>query len=157
VKPVVIRRERIITIPVDVVWQLVEPVEVLPAWLPFVVRSRHLGGQGLGRRQRVTVNWGGRQAEIEQEVTDYRPNQTLAWAHVAERVGGHGTAPVPVSGGVTMRVSMESMGPGTRVVIEAQQTPPTFGAWLTLRLVGRRRILGGLDRALRTLSSVGGA
>lgn len=154
-RPVVIRRERIITIPVDVVWQLVEPIEALPAWLPFVVRSRHLGGQGLGRRQRVTVNWDRRPTEIDQEVTDYRPNQTLAWTHVAERIGGHGSAPVP--SGVTMRVSMESMGPGTRVVIEAQQMPATFGAWLTLRLVGKRRILAGFDRALRTLASVGGA
>jgi uncharacterized protein YndB with AHSA1/START domain len=154
VKPVVIRRERIITIPVDVVWQLVEPVETLPAWLPFVVRSQHLGGQGLGRRQRVTVTWSRRPVDIDQEVTDYRPNQTLAWTHVAERVGGHGTA--PAAGGVTMRVSMESMGPGTRVVIEAQQTPRTFGRWLALSLTGKRRILSGFDRALRTLASVGG-
>jgi uncharacterized protein YndB with AHSA1/START domain len=154
VKPVVIRRERIITIPVDVVWQLVEPVEALPAWLPFVLRSRHLGGQGLGRRQRVTVNWGSRHAEIDQEVTDYRPNQRLAWTQVADRMGGQGTVPVP--NGVTIGVSMESMGPGTRVMIEAQQTPQTFGAWLTLRLVGRRRLLAGFDRALRTLAGVGG-
>jgi hypothetical protein len=102
------------------------------------------------------VNWGRRRAEIEQAVTEYRPNQTLAWAHVTERIGGQGTAPVPVPGGVTMRVSMESMGPGTRVVIEAHQTPQTFDAWLALRLVGRRRILAGFDRALRTLASVGG-
>jgi uncharacterized membrane protein len=140
VKPVVVRRERIVTVPVDVVWQLVEPIETLPAWLPFVVRSQHLRGQGLGRRQRVTVTWGRRPTEIDQEVTDYRPNQTLAWTPVAERVGGRGTA--PASNGVTMRVSMESMGPGTRVVIEAQQTPRTFGA--------------GFDRALRTLANVGG-
>ena len=153
-KPVVIRRERIVTIPVDVVWQLVEPIEALPAWLPFVVRSQHLGGQGLGRRQRVTVNWGRRATEIVQEVTDYRPNQTLAWTPVAERTGGQGIASVP--SGVTMRVSMESMGPGTRVVIEAQQTPPTFGAWLALRVVDKRRMVAGFDRALRTLASVGG-
>jgi uncharacterized membrane protein len=154
VKPVVVRRERIVTIPVDVVWQLIEPIETLPAWLPFVVRSQHLGGQGLGRRQRVTVTWGRRPTEIDQEVTDYRPNQTLAWTHVAERVGGRGTA--PVSNGVTMRVSMESMGPGTRVVIEARQTPGTFGAWLALRVAGQRRLIAGFDRALRTLASVGG-
>jgi len=154
VKPVVIRRERIITIPVDVVWQLVEPIEALPAWLPFVVRSQHLGGQGLGRRQRVTVTWGHRPREIEQEVTDYRPNQTIAWTHVAERIGGPGTSPVP--GSVMLRVSMESMGPGTRVVIEAQQTPRTFGGWLALRVAGKRRMRSGFDRALRTLASVGG-
>ena len=153
-KPVVLRRERIVTIPVDVVWQLVEPTEALPAWLPFVVRSRHLGGQGLGRRQRVTVSWGRRPVEIDQEVTDYRPSQTLAWTQVAERPGGRGIAPVP--SGVTMRVSMESMGPGTRVVIEARVMPQTFGAWLALSVAGKRRILAGFDRALRTLSSVGG-
>jgi uncharacterized membrane protein len=154
VKPVVVRRERIVTLPVDVLWQLVEPIEALPAWLPFVTRSRHLGGQGLGRKQRVTLSWGRRRTEIDQQVTEYRPNQALAWTQVTERVGSQETA--PVSSGVTMRVFMESMGPGTRVVIEARETPPTFSAWLALRLVGRRRILAGFDRALRTLANVGG-
>jgi hypothetical protein len=155
VKPVVLRRERIVTLPVDVLWQLVEPIEALPAWLPFVLRSRHLGGQGLGRRQRVTLSWGGRPAEIDQQVTEYRPNQALAWTQVTGRPGSPETT--PLASGVTMRVFMESMGPGTRVVVEAQQTPPTFGAWLALRLVGKRRILAGFDRALKTLANVGGS
>ncbi|HEY6358012.1 MAG TPA: SRPBCC family protein [Vicinamibacterales bacterium] len=150
--PVVVRRERIVMLPVDVLWQLVEPVEALPAWLPFVIRSQHLGGQGLGRRQRVTWTWGRRRTDIDQEVIDYRPNQTIAWTAVGER---RGPPPTHLSGGVTMRVSMESMGAGTRVVLEAQQTPRSFGAWLGLRLMGRRKILAGFDRALRTLANVG--
>jgi hypothetical protein len=100
------------------------------------------------------VNWGGHRRDIDQEVIDYRPNATLAWTPVAERIGGPSAA--AISGGVTIRVSMESMGPGTRVVLEAQQTPPTFGAWLALRVMGRRRILAGFDRALKTLAMVGG-
>lgn len=139
-------------LPVDVLWQLVEPVEALPAWLPFVVRSQHLGGQGLGRRQRVTWTWGRLPTDIDQEVIDYRPNQTIAWTAVG---GRRGPPPTRLSGDVTMRVSMESMGAGTRVVLEAQQTPHSFRAWLGLRLIGRRRILAGFDRALRTLANVG--
>jgi hypothetical protein len=144
-----------VTLPVDVLWQLVEPIEALPAWLPFVTRSRHVSGQGLGRRQRVTVNWARRPTEIDQQVTEYRPNQALAWTQVTGRLGSEETA--PFESGVTMRVFIESMGPGTRVVIEARQTPATFGAWLALRLVGKRRILAGFDRALKTLANVGGS
>jgi uncharacterized membrane protein len=154
VTAVVVRRERVIPLPIDVVWQLVEPVESLPAWLPFVVRSQIVGGRGLGRRQRVTATWGGRRLEIDQEVVEYRPNQTLAWTHVAERPGGR--AGGGAASAVTMRVSMESAGPGTLVAIEVRQTPASFAERLAFRLLGRRRIAAGFDRALKTLADVGG-
>jgi hypothetical protein len=152
VTPVIIRRERIVSIPADVLWQFIEPVETLPAWLPFVERSLRLGGQGLGRRQRVTMRWGGRRAEIDQEITAYQPGKTIAWTHVAESINGK---PAPrVSASVTTTVSMESQGPGTKIVLESQLTPATAGTALLVRYVAARRIRAGFDRALRTLAAI---
>jgi uncharacterized membrane protein len=151
VTPVVVRRERILTLPADVLWQLIEPVETLPAWLPFVVRSQHLGGKGLGRQQRVWVRLGRRHAEIDQEIVVYRPSQAIGWKHVAERVNN---APA-LSREVTTTVTIESMGPGTRIVLESRHTPASLGAAILLRLVAARRIGKAFDRALRTLGGVG--
>jgi len=153
VTPVIIRRERMIAVPADVVWQFVEPVETLPAWLPLVERSRHLGGEGLGRRQRVTLRWGGRHADIDQEVTVYKPARQIAWRHVAERVNGQ---PAPrISTDVTTSVSLESQGPATRVVLESRLTPASASAALLVRFVAARRVRAAFDRALKTLAGIG--
>ncbi len=150
--PVIVRRERIIAVPADVVWQFVEPVETLPAWLPLVERSRHLGGEGLGRKQRVNMRWGGRSAEIDLEVTVYKPARELAWRHIAERMNDK---PAPrVSLDVTTSVSMESQGPGTKVVLESRLTPANAGAALLVRFVAARRIRKAFDQALRRLAGV---
>ena len=151
--PVIIRRERMIAIPADVVWQLIEPVEALPAWWPLAERSRHLGGEGLGRRQRVTLRWGGRHAEIDQEVTVYQPAHAIAWRHIAERVSGQPAS--RISTDVTTSVSLESQGPATRVVLESRLTPASASAALLVRFVAARRVRAAFDRALKTLAGIG--
>ena len=67
--PLEIRVERVVTIPADVLWQIIEPPENLGAWLPLCERCERLGGEGLGRRQRMYVRWGRKRGEIDQEVT----------------------------------------------------------------------------------------
>ena len=149
--PVVIRRERILPLPVDVLWQLLEPADTLPAWLPFVARSRQVSGKGLGRRQRVTLLWGGSRLEVDQEVTVYQENRTLAWRHVP------GAAPASERAEqVAIAVSMESMGPGTRLVLEARLTPASVGAWVRVKLITARRVGAAFDRGLKILAGVGG-
>ena len=150
-KPLVVRRERMVTLPADVVWQFVEPADTLPGWLSFVVRSGHPSGKGLGRRQRAALRWGGRDVEIEQEVTIYEPSKTIAWKHVA------GKTPLPPDlDGVSMSVTIEEQGPATRVVIAARLTPSGFGLGLKHRFVTKRRLGKAFDRALAILASVGG-
>lgn len=150
-KPLVIQRERILTLPVDVLWQLVEPADTLPAWLPFVTRSRQVSGKGLGRRQRVSLRWGGPQLDVDQQVITYQPNQAIAWKHVPSDRQGSGKPP-----DVTISVLMETMGPGTRVVLEARLVPGSFREFARYRLATGRRVRAGFDRALRILAGVGG-
>lgn len=150
-KPLLVRRERMLTLPADVLWQLIEPADTLPDWLSFVVRAGHPSGKGLGRRQRATLSWGGREVEVEQEVTLYEPSKTIAWKHVAGK-----TALPPDLDGISMSVTIEEMGPATRVLIAARVTPPTFGAAMTHRVVTKRRLGKAFDRALAILASVGG-
>lgn len=150
-KALVIRRERMVTLPADVLWQFVEPADTLPDWLSFVVRSGHPTGKGAGRRQRATLSWGGRQIEIEQEVTLYESGRTIAWKHVAGK-----TALPPDLDGISMSVTIEEQGPATRVVIAARLAPPSVGMALKHRLVTKRRVGKAFDRALAILASVGG-
>lgn len=148
---VVIRRERVITLPVDVLWQFVEPADTLAAWLPWVLRSRQLSGKGLGRRQRATLRWGGQPADVDQEVTLYQPNQAIGWRHVP---GARPGSRKPDD--VTVTVSMEPMGPGTRIVLESRFVPGSVGEAIRYRLLTARRVGAAFDRALRILGSVGG-
>jgi len=149
-----VRRERVLTIPVDVLWQLVEPVRTLPAWLPLADRCQLIAGDGLGRRQRMHSTWGGKHAEIDQEVIAYQPNRLLRWKHVEERMGGR---PAPrISSEVTFTIELESIGPGTRVALESKSVASGVFAGVLLRLVAARRTGKALDRALDTLAAAGG-
>jgi uncharacterized membrane protein len=151
VKPLVVRRERMVTLPADVLWQLVEPADTLPDWLSFVVRAGHPAGKGVGRRQRATLAWSGREVEIEQEVTLYDPARTIAWKHVG------GKAPLPPDlDGISMSVTIEEQGPATRVVLAARLTAPHLGVAMKHRFVTKRRLGKAFDRALATFAAVGG-
>jgi uncharacterized protein YndB with AHSA1/START domain len=150
--PVVVRRERIISIPADVLWELVEPAENLPAWLPFAARCERIGGEALGRRQRMHARWGRRVAEIDQEVTAYEPGRLIRWTHVDERMNGKPA--LRISSEVTFTLELESIGPGTRVALESRNVPAGFAASVLLRLVAARRLGRDLDRALDNLSAV---
>jgi hypothetical protein len=55
-----------------------------------------------------------------------------------------------------MSVTIEEMGPATRVVLAARLTPPTFGVALKHRFKTKRRLGKAFDRALAILAGVGG-
>jgi hypothetical protein len=154
VSPVVVRRERVVQIPPDVLWQFVEPAPALPDWFPLASRCELLSGKGLGRRQRMHTRWGRQDAIIDQEVVAYEPARLLRWKHVDERIDGR---PAPrISSAVTVSIEMESIGPGTRVALESNQVPSGFFAAIVLRLVAARRIGKSLDRALDIIAAAGG-
>jgi uncharacterized protein YndB with AHSA1/START domain len=153
VKPVIVRAERIVTIPVDVVWQLVEPPRALPAWWPPAQRYLRSSGSGLGRHQRIASRRGPRTAEIDQEIVTYEPNATLAWREVAETVDGRPTRRRASETTVTIR--MEPCGPGTRIVLESRQLPASPTAALGLRVFEVRKVRRALVRALDRLAAAG--
>jgi len=153
VRAITVRRERVMSIPADVLWQFIEPARTLPAWLPLADKCEPTSGQGLGRRQRMYAKWGGKTSEIDQEVIAYEPNRLLRWKHLDERMNGK---PAPrFSTEVTFTIECESIGPGTRVALESKSVPAGALAAIMLRLVASRRIGKALDRALETLASAG--
>ena len=152
-RPLEVLRRRVVPVPIDVLWPLIEPAENLPAWLPLFDRVERVGGEGLGRRQRATVRWGRRTTVIDQEVVAYEPYARLSWVHRDERVDGR---PAPrISAHVETTVRLESADPGTRVSLESRHTASGRLAGLWLRLVARRRLERAFDRALTTLAGVG--
>jgi uncharacterized protein YndB with AHSA1/START domain len=147
-----IRRERIVAVPADVLWRVVEPAPTLPSWLPICDRCEVMSGEGRGRRQRMYVRWGGRAAEIDQEVIAYIPDSRLSWKHVDERLNGK---PAPrISKEVTVTVELQPVGAGTKVRLISRHVPSGFFGALMLRLVGGPRIRKGFDRALDKLSGM---
>ena len=152
--PLYVRRARVVSIPVDVLWQLIEPVETLPSWFPLAERAERVSGEGLGRVQRVTARWGRRTAEIDQQVTAYEPERRIAWTHLAERVNGR---PAPrISARVTTTIRLEAANPGTRVVLESEHVPSGALAALVLKFVAKPRLEKAFDRALANLAAAGG-
>jgi uncharacterized protein YndB with AHSA1/START domain len=152
--PIVVRVERVVVVPVDVVWQIVEPAETLPAWLPICDRCEVTGGSGRARRQRMYSRWGRKAAEIDQEVTEYEPSARLSWRHVAERLNG---APAPrLSLEVVMSIELRSVGAGTKVALSARHVPANAWAALMVRWVAVPRERAAFGRALDILAASGG-
>ena len=141
-------------IPADVLWQLIEPAQAQPAWLPLGWKCEPLSGEGLGRQQRLYVKWGGRQSEIDQRVTSYVPNEVLEWTHIAERIDGK---PAPVfSREVRISIALKSVGLGTQVTLRSSQVPVGPLAAILVRFIAVRRVARAFDRAMLALSVVGG-
>jgi uncharacterized protein YndB with AHSA1/START domain len=154
VKHVEIRRQKFIVVPIDVVWQIVEPAETLPSWFPMCDRCEVLSGEGHGRRQRMHARWRGRAAEIDAEVTEHRPSSRLVWRHLEERVDGK---PAPrISSAVTMTVELHAEGAGTRVVLTSRHVPAAWWSIPLLRLMAGPRIGKAFDQALARLAGSGG-
>ena len=150
-KPVEIRRERFVVVPADVLWQMVEPAETLPSWLPMFERCERLSGEGLGRRQRMFTRWRGKPGEIDAEVIHYVPSSRLAWRHVDERLDGK--AAPRISSEVTTTLEIHAEGAGTRVVLTSRHVPAAWWAAPLLRLVAARTIGKAFERALARMAA----
>jgi hypothetical protein len=154
VNPIEVHRRAVVPIPADVLWQLIEPAEAQPAWLPLGWKCERLGGDGLGREQRLYAKWSGKAAEIDQRVTGYVPNEVLEWTHVAERIDGK---PAPIfSRDVRISIELKSVGAGTQVTLRSSQRPVGPLCALLVRFIGARRVARAFDRAFLALSVAGG-
>lgn len=148
-KPVVVRRETFVTIPADVVWQLVEPASALAVWLPFAERSRLVSGEGLGRVQRVRMGNPRGAEEVDYEVVEYRPQALLRWRRSGKRAAGATTD-------LMLTIRIESVGPGTRVILEGRLASSRAFGGIGLRLFEARRLAKGFERGLKRLAAAGG-
>ena len=151
--PISVRREKLIVVPVDVLWQIVEGASTLPSWLPLCERCEVVTGEGFGRRQRMYARWGRKSVEIDQEIVEYIPNSRLSWTHTDERIDGR---PAPkISTAVRLTIELHAAGAGTRVVLSSRNVPAGLVGALVLRFVAVPRIQRAFDRALENLSGCG--
>ena len=81
-------REKTVESPVERVWELIESVGRLSEWFTGSETVESLGGQGLGRRQRLGGRWGRRHFQIDQTIIVHEPPRHLAWRHDAELLDG---------------------------------------------------------------------
>jgi uncharacterized protein YndB with AHSA1/START domain len=151
-KPIEIRRVRVIPVPADVLWQIIEPAETMSSWLPMCDRCELISGSGQGRRQRMHAAWRGKAAEIDQEVVEYRLPSRLSWRHLDERLDGK---PAPkISASVIVTVDLQPVGGGTRMTLSSQHVPAGLFGALMLRMIGAPKIRRAFDSALARLSEM---
>ena len=122
--------------PVDQVWSLIEPVERLPEWFTASESAELLGGQELGRRQRLSGRWRRRSFQIDQTVIAYELQRLLAWQHDSERLDGK--AAQQISRHTEFRIELQPEGRSTRVRLVSRQIPGNVFKAILVRLVRSR-------------------
>lgn len=117
-----IARQRSIPAPIGKVWDVIADASRLPDWYGRAERVEVLGGEGIGRRQRITAHWRGQESVIEQVVTVFQPERRLEWRHVSERLGGQ---PAPQFAVETVLImDLESETPDTTLMtLTSRQLP----------------------------------
>jgi uncharacterized protein YndB with AHSA1/START domain len=149
-----IAREAYVDGPPEGVWDWIASVDRMAEWLTFADRVELISGTGVGRRQRLHGQWGGKRSEIDQEVTEYDPPRVLAWRHLAERLDGR---PAPrFARSTEFRIVLAGAGDGTQVRLESRQEPVNWIGGVAMRLFGAREVSGHMKRSLQRLSILAG-
>jgi uncharacterized protein YndB with AHSA1/START domain len=147
-----IKRERTFQAPVDTLWRLIEPVERLPEWFANVDAAEVLGGQGVGRRQRVYGHWNRSRLEVDQTVFDYQPNSVLAWYNDAERLDGK---PAPrMSERTESHVRLTANGAATRVELISRLKPSNALKGAVLRVAAVSHISRVMENSLARIEQL---
>ncbi|RLP92425.1 hypothetical protein EAD98_21480 [Micromonospora sp. CV4] len=86
---ILVERSAHVAAPVEVVWDVVQRAEQLPAWLAGVRAAEVLSGEGFGRRQLVQA---GRGSAHEAEVIAYQEPTLIGWRERAKGAGARAEA-----------------------------------------------------------------
>jgi uncharacterized protein YndB with AHSA1/START domain len=132
--------QRVLPVPPDQVWPLVDDPEAMGRWFGFAERMELVEGSGLGRLQRLHGTWGKRRSQIDQRVVAYQPGRLLTWRHEAERLDGQ---PAPRFAAETLfTVELQAREGGTLVRMVSRQQPASPLHGLVMRLLARRDTAG---------------
>ncbi len=149
---IAIVRERILDVPLNQVWDLIEPVERLPEWFTGMETAELLAGRGLGRKQLVGGRWGRRRFQIDQTVIRYAPGRRLVWRHDTERLDGK---PAPMMSRETeFEIHLRDLAPGTLVQLTSRQIPGNVVKGLLIRLIAAPRIARMMERSLAKIAEI---
>ena len=122
--------------PPERVWVVVADARRAPDWFSLAERTEVVSGSGVGERRRQFAVWGGKRAEIDQEVVAFEPARLIAWKHTAERVDGHPVAKYASSS--VFRVELAPAGESTVVTLRLAQEPVSFLHGVMMRFSTRQ-------------------
>ena len=146
-----VARERLIPATAAQVWPLVDDPGQMAQWFGFAQRMELIDGTGLGRRQRLYGQWGGKRSEIDQRIISYEPPTRLAWRHEAERLDGK---PAPRFAAETVfTIELAPSNDGTLVRLTSAQRPAGPLQGLIMGAFATRQIGNLLDRSLNALAA----
>lgn len=134
------------------VWALVSDVERVAEWWSRATGGEVIEGEGVGRRQRVLMDWGRQTGLIEQTVTQWNPPRTYAWRVTKESSTTKGDLP-PLADVLVMVEILPRAGISL-VRITGELRPAGIGRLPALRQLAKhakgsyKRSLAQLERAL---------
>lgn len=120
--------------PTDV-WNLITDIERIGAWWPRATAGEIIEGDGVGRRQRVVVDWGRQSGLIEQKVTQWDRPRTYGWRVTKETSTAKGDLP-PLAD-VQILVEIIPRGAISLVRITGELRPAGVGRIPALRQIAR--------------------
>ncbi|WDZ84594.1 SRPBCC family protein [Micromonospora cathayae] len=145
---ILVERSAHVAAPVEVVWDVVQRAEQLPAWLAGVRAAEVLSGEGYGRRQRVQA---GRGAAHEAEVIAYQEPHLIGWRERARGAGARAEARTEIYVQLTPNEDDETGGTIVRLIVVRWPAGPVKAALLRL---GLRRVGADLEDSLARLTDL---
>ncbi|GLY20846.1 cyclase [Micromonospora echinospora] len=144
---ILVERSAHVAAPVEVVWDVVQRAEQLPAWLAGVRAAEVLSGEGYGRRQLVQA---GRGAAHEAEVIAFQEPNLIGWRERAKGAGARAEARTEIYVQLTSDEEEEG-GTVVRLIVVRWPAGPVKAALLRL---GLRRVGADLEDSLARLTDL---
>lgn len=110
------------------VWPYLADARRWPEWMPGLSSSVVTNGkpEGVGRRQRLEIEFGGRRGQVELEITEWQPQARIAWVHLSDRIEG---VDKQFARDIHTRITMSPAAGGTAMSFE--------GSWEPVGLMGK--------------------
>lgn len=143
-------RQAHVDAPVDDVWAKVSDAARAPEWFAFAERVEVRAGDGLGQLRTQHGRWGGKPAEVDQEIIAFEPGRLLAWRHVEERLNGK---PAPKFAASTeFRIELAQEDGGTSVTLRSLQEPAGLVKGWLMKAFGTKDVAKAMETSLARLS-----
>lgn len=131
------------------VWAVVADARRVPDWFSLAERTEVLSGAGKGEKRRQHALWGGKRAEIDQQVIAFEPGELIAWKQTAERVDGL-PAPKYATSSV-FHIELAATATGTAVTLRLRQEPVSPLHGIMMRF-GTRQLVRRMEESLVRLA-----
>ena len=146
-------RSRRIAAPPERIWPYVDDVTRWPHWFTEAERAEVLGGDGVGRRQRMYGHARGRATEIDSVVVAREEPRLLRWHHEAERVDGK-PGSVVFAHDATAEVTIYPDATGSLVTYRLLAEPGSLLNTFMLRIMAPGPIGRSFETSLERLAAL---